>query len=120
MQEEKHFEEEELWYLLLTLVEAAEIAHQLDSRLGDVKPSNLLLNKQGQIKMLTRFSLPTFLDSFSQESPKGSLFSPEELESRRKAFKLNKNNYILCESFSIGMTMLAAGALSKVSLLYNY
>jgi serine/threonine protein kinase len=62
----KHFEEEELWYLLLTLAEAAEISHQLQTSLGDIKPSNVLLNKEGQIRVLTRLSKPAFTDSYDR------------------------------------------------------
>lgn len=74
--EEKHFEEEELWYLLLTLVEAAAGSHQFQAALGDLKPSNLLLNKDGQIKLLAKLSLPCFEDAFDKENPKSSLYSP--------------------------------------------
>lgn len=74
--EEKHFEEEELWYLLLTLAEAAAGSHQFQTALGDLKPSNLLLNKDGQIKLLGKLSLPCYEDSFDKENPTSSLYSP--------------------------------------------
>ena len=49
---------------MLTLVEAAEAAQQLFSNLGDIKPSNLLLNKNGNMKVLTKLSKPNFAESF--------------------------------------------------------
>jgi hypothetical protein len=49
---------------LLTLAEAAEAAQQLCSNLGDIKPSNLLLNKKGNMKVLTKLSKPNFIEPF--------------------------------------------------------
>ena len=54
----KVFEENELWYLLYTLVSTARDFHNKNLKVGDIRPDNIFINEDGQIKMGTQFSWP--------------------------------------------------------------
>jgi len=54
----KYFEEEELWYLLYSLVCSAQDFKKLDSKIGDVRPYNIFINEEGQIKIANLYSWP--------------------------------------------------------------
>ena len=54
----KHFEEEELWYLLYSLVSSAADFNRIDSKIGDVRPYNIFINEEGQIKIANIYSWP--------------------------------------------------------------
>lgn len=106
--------------MILCLVDSARFCHQLGSRIGDVKPSNILLNRKGNIKILNKYSVPSLINPYLDNDSKTALFSPEELCSLKKAYKENPNKYIPSESFSIGMTVLSAGTLNNLCSIYNY
>ena len=40
----KHFEEEELWYLLYSLTSSSADFGRIGSKVGDVRPSNIFIN----------------------------------------------------------------------------
>ena len=54
----KHFEEEEIWYLLSSLVSSAKDFSTIDSKIGDVRPYNIFINEEGQIKIANIFTWP--------------------------------------------------------------
>ena len=54
----KHFEEEELWYLLYSLVSSAQDFNKINSKIGDVRPYNIFINEEGQIKIGNLYSWP--------------------------------------------------------------
>lgn len=52
------FEETELWYLLYNLLEAAFLLETICRRIGDVHPSNILINEKGRIKIIPSCLFP--------------------------------------------------------------
>lgn len=54
----KYFEETELWYLVYSLLEAAHFFHSRSLKVGDVRPGNVFINSNGQVKIGTQFSWP--------------------------------------------------------------
>jgi hypothetical protein len=82
--------------MLYLLLESLSQFEAYDSRVAFVHPANVLLNPQGQLKLVNKYSLPisyfTRLRRYSQPGPdKAATFS---------------------DCFSIGLTVLQAGALS--------
>jgi hypothetical protein len=54
----KYFEEEELWYLLYSLVGCAKDFSKIDRKIGDIRPHSIFINEEGQIKIANAFSWP--------------------------------------------------------------
>jgi serine/threonine protein kinase len=50
------FAEEELWYLLFILIESAYYIHKSDKIVGDIRPLNIFINEDGEIKIATRYT----------------------------------------------------------------
>ena len=44
IQMNKHFEEEELWYLVYSLVSSARDFKRINSKIGDIRPYNIFIN----------------------------------------------------------------------------
>lgn len=54
----RYFDEGELWYLLYSLVHAAHDFKKIGTKIGDVRPSNIFINEEGQVKIANMFSWP--------------------------------------------------------------
>lgn len=77
----KHFSEPEIWYLLFSLCRAANDFKTLNSKVGDIRPSNIFINEDGQLKVSNLYSWPcetTNLDKtlFDKEL---TYLAPEEI-----------------------------------------
>lgn len=67
-----------MWYLVYCLTEVADVCQKLGHPIGDVRPQNLLLNKEGNLKILSSLSVPVARDIFPEDKLKNKLFlSPE-------------------------------------------
>lgn len=112
------------------MVRAEKYFTEKGRKIGDIKPSNILLNEEGQIQIISQFSWPGLVDNFSayltEESEKVYL-APEEYKPpcmmrRSKKAKMEKDEKIdqnLSEMYSIGMTILEAASLMDCSKLYH-
>jgi len=47
-----------MWYLLYTLINAAKDFHNQGIKVGDIRPANIFINEDGQVKMATQYSWP--------------------------------------------------------------
>jgi serine/threonine protein kinase len=54
----KLFEENELWYLIYTLLSASLTYHQKGVKTGDIRPDNIFINEDGQVKVASVDSWP--------------------------------------------------------------
>jgi serine/threonine protein kinase len=54
----KLFEENELWYLVFTLLSASSTYHKQDRKVGDIRPDNIFINEDGQVKVASVDSWP--------------------------------------------------------------
>ena len=110
-----------MWYLVYCLTEAAYQCQMLSLPIGDVRPENMLLNAEGKLQIICSISLPTTRDLFRDAIDKRKLLlAPEYLEALRKSYKSTHLDYILPESFSIGMTVLSVGILQNLTKCYDY
>ena len=62
----KHFDEEELWYLLYTLVTASRDFAVVGRKIGDVRPQNIFINEDGHIKAANCYSWPYERENFDK------------------------------------------------------
>jgi serine/threonine protein kinase len=56
--EGKHFEEPELWYLVYSMIQAGNTFHSKKLKLGDVRPENIFISPEGQVRVSTQYSWP--------------------------------------------------------------
>jgi hypothetical protein len=54
----RYFMETELWYLLYTLIRAGSKFEKYHAKIGDVHPTNILINNDGLVKVISTCSLP--------------------------------------------------------------
>lgn len=58
---QKHFTEQELWYLLYNVLESCKSFEGAEGdarKIGDIRPKNILLNDAGKVKLVNRWSWP--------------------------------------------------------------
>lgn len=61
------FEEWELWYLLYTLLSAQQqIKSKTGNKIGDVRPHNIFLNADGDLKVSNLYSWPRENSNFNK------------------------------------------------------
>lgn len=60
----KLFDESEIWYLLYTAVSAAKDFQSLKKKLGDIRPDNIFINEDGQVKLANIYSWPNEEDNY--------------------------------------------------------
>lgn len=115
----KDFLETEVWYLLYNIVRAGQKFEHLKRKIGNVHPSNILINESGQIKIISTCSLPgeqTNYDILLEAQNDTNVvvyLAPEEINNDL----IQKGTYpshvepCLAEVFSIGLTILSSGTL---------
>ena len=55
-----------MWYLLYSMVRAGSKFEKIKSKIGDVHPFNVLINDDGQIKLLSSCSMPGEITNFDK------------------------------------------------------
>jgi hypothetical protein len=58
--------ENEMWYLLYNIVRAGKEYEKYDRKIGDVQPSNIVINEDGQTKIISMDSWPGQEDNFEK------------------------------------------------------
>ena len=54
----RFFIETELWYLFYNLIRAGSIFEKYNAKVGDIHPSNILINNDGLVKLISTCSFP--------------------------------------------------------------
>jgi serine/threonine protein kinase len=119
--EGKCFEEAELWYLVFSIIHAADAFHCAGHKLGDVRPLNVFISPEGQVRVATQFSWPNeqtnYLKTVFEKEP--TYLSPEELKDIGYGKLEESANFALNEAFSVGLTCLDAATLTDAANLYE-
>jgi len=55
-----------MWYLLYSMVRAGTKFEKIKQKIGDVHPYNVLINDDGQIKLISKCSIPGELTNFDR------------------------------------------------------
>jgi serine/threonine protein kinase len=119
--------ETEVWYLLYNIVRAGQKFEHLRRKIGNVHPSNILINESGQIKIISTCSLPGELNSYeylleSQNDSNAIVYlAPEEINNdlMQKGTYPSHVDPCLAEVFSIGLTILSSGTLEDCDTVYR-
>jgi serine/threonine protein kinase len=122
----KDFLETEVWYLLYNIVRAGQKFEHLRRKIGNVHPSNILINESGQIKIISTCSLPGEQNNYDAllEAQNDSLIvflAPEEINNdlMQKGTYPSHVDPTLAEVFSIGLTILSSGTLEDCDSVYR-
>ena len=62
----RYFLETELWYLLYNMARAGSKFEKYHKKIGDVHPSNILINDDGLIKLISTCSMPDEISNFDK------------------------------------------------------
>lgn len=54
----RYFIETEMWYLLYNIIRAANKFEKINKKIGDVNPHNVIINDDGQTKVISTCSIP--------------------------------------------------------------
>jgi serine/threonine protein kinase len=117
----KPFENEELWYLALSLLEAGRVLHGRGEKVGDVQPGNVFINDNGQAKVACQHSWPHELENYQKTvfEKNVTYLAPEEVKDLHFGLTESKADLALAESFSVGLTLLDSAALTDSTDLYT-
>ena len=117
----KYFIETELWYLLAMITNVCEKFHVVGKKVGDIRPLNVFINDNGEIKVVTPYSWPNELSNYDKvyKDREVTFLSPEE--SRELGLNRDKpiSNVGTAETFSVGLTLLDAAMLDDCERLYD-
>jgi len=88
-------------------VSAAHNFKILNTKIGDVRPANIFINEDGQIKIANVYSWPNeptnYIKTYDENTK--TYLAPEELAHMKRGGDSYIDNY-KAESFSIGITLL--------------
>lgn len=102
--------------------------HDIGKKVGDIRPQNVFINEDGQVKVATHLTWPgeqnnyhkTFYEKEITYLGTSSVnLAPEELKDIQFGKIEPSTDERIAESFSIGLTCLDAGTLNNSSLLYQ-
>lgn len=62
----RRFEESEIWYLIFTLASVKNSISCFSSKIGDVRPENIFINRAGAIKISTLHTFPTSSSNYTK------------------------------------------------------
>lgn len=114
--------------MLYTTVSAAKDFQKNKLKLGDVRPQNIFINEDGQVKLANIYSWPNEDNNYmktvlsNETTYLGTRFAyaaPEEVQELQNGKHENTCDPNLAEAFSIGLTIIDAGLLSESNHLYN-
>ena len=77
------FKEYEIWYLAYVLIETGAKFHVEGKRVGDIRPLNIFINEDKQIKVATQYTWPHELTNYqkAKQNSEKTFLSPEEIMS---------------------------------------
>ena len=55
-----------MWYLLYNIIRAGNKFEKIGKKVGDINPHNVVINDDGQIKVICTCSIPNELDNFQK------------------------------------------------------
>ena len=81
LKEYKHFDENELWYLLYSICDVGRNFHDAGFKVGDIQPSNIFMSGDGNVAVANQFSWPGEKTNYkkSLHEKEVTYLAPEEI-----------------------------------------
>jgi hypothetical protein len=117
-----------VWYLLYNIVRAGSKFEHLKRKIGNIHPTNILINESGQIKIISTISLPGELNNYDTLLERQNAtdipvyLAPEEINNDliQKCTYPSHVDPAIAEVFSIGLTILSSGTLEDLDVIYRH
>lgn len=109
------FEEEELWYMLYSLLEISYSMQQQNYFLGDVSCGTVILNEFGRLKVFNQLSIPCHRNYIEKRTLRKS---PELYRASNDPTLMASVSTSKSEAFSIGATILEIAMLCSLESIY--
>lgn len=82
------FTEQELWYLLFSLIKAKRQNEESSKVLGDIRPKTIFLNEEGSVRLPNRDSWPHEKSKLEKSlSDQKTYIAPEEMKALNESEK---------------------------------
>ena len=110
-----------MWYLIYTLADVGRKFHSDGGKVGDIRPENIFINEDGQLKVASRCSWPLEFDNYQKAfyHKEKTYLAPEELVDLEIGRDKTLANFDTAESFSTGLTVLDAALLQSSENMYK-
>lgn len=121
---ESSLSESHSWYVLKSLVSVSNYMYKSGLSVGDISPINVLIDEDGEVKLLNFFLTTghrSSLEHTSENSGYRTSFPPEYLHKLRVLdWSVDDIDEIKADVFSIGMTLLCATSNEYVDTFYDW
>lgn len=106
---------------MYTLLSAAFTYHRQGAKVGDIRPDNIFINEDGQVKVACVDSWPGEQTNYAKAFYEKEItyLSPEEIKDYQFGKMEESVDRELAETFSIGLSCLDAATLSESKSLYS-
>ena len=113
--------ESELWSLIYSLSQLGSDYHKCNIKTGDIRPSNIFFNDNGDVKVVTQHSWPEESTNYEKTllTSEKTYLSPEENEEVGIGRSPPNSDIETSEAFSTGLTLLDAALQEESYDLYR-
>ncbi|KRX00069.1 Protein kinase-like domain [Pseudocohnilembus persalinus] len=118
----EYFTENEIWYLLDSLVSACYFMQKNGIYHGDIRPVNVYLNNQGQTKLGDHSLLNQYKNGYAKSfmGIDYTYLSPELLQQMKLKQNESNNSYFKSDVYALGITILEAMTLISGQTIYDW
>jgi len=120
---QEFFPENEIWYLLNSLIFCGEHLQRNQEVHGSLTPETIYLTPEGHVKLINMIYMHNELDSYHNilgDSNEKGFLSPSLMEELKRKALNPRHNRVKSDVWAVGMIALYAGSLFNTRNLYNY
>ncbi|KAL4436314.1 hypothetical protein ABPG74_015905 [Tetrahymena malaccensis] len=119
---QEYFNEDELWYILDSLVQVCSFLQENQLFHGDLRPQSVKLTQEGFVKIGDHGLINPLKNGFYKTliRAENGYLSPEQLSYLMLGLTEAKYNVFKQEVFSLGLTILQSATLRDVSQVYDW
>lgn len=120
----EYYTEEELWYIIESVLSGLDCLHKKGVAHGDLKPSNIFVTKVGSYKIAEQSLLGVVMPSYSQRlagfDDVRAYLSPALVKNLANQELCPKHDAFKSDIFTLGLTMLHAATLTCCDQFFNW
>lgn len=107
--------------MIYTFADVGSKFHNRGGKVGDIRPENVFINEDGQLKVATKHSWPQEMDNYQKAfyEKEKTYLAPEETKDLQIGRSQTVADTDLAESFSAGLTVLDTALLENSENIYT-